>query len=141
MIEYEQVGFKSSGSPTPCFRNLSIASCACPQDWLITVFRGVDAAQSNITAADMWLGAMNEAAQNLGLTIQYCMATPRFILKSTQMLSVTNARASPDYHPGGNFDSNSDYPPNWAVGFPSMLHFAMGVYPSKVRACRDLMNR
>lgn len=40
------------------------------QDWLITVFRGVDAAQSNVTAADIWLGAMDEAAANLGVTVQ-----------------------------------------------------------------------
>ena len=40
------------------------------QDWLITVFRGVDAAQSNVTAADTWLGAMDVAARNLGLTVQ-----------------------------------------------------------------------
>ena len=48
-----------------------------------------------------------------------------------QILAVTNVRASPDYHPGGSFSTDPDYPPNWALGFPSILHFAMGVYPSK----------
>lgn len=30
----------------------------------------MDAAQSNVTAADTWLGAMDVAARNLGLTVQ-----------------------------------------------------------------------
>lgn len=92
------------------------------QDWLITVFRGVAAAQSDVFAADRWLDAMGDAATSLGLSIQYCMALPRFLLKSTQVRAVSNARASPDYAPGQS---------NWALGFPSILHWSLGLAPSK----------
>ena len=73
--------------------------------------------------ADAWLDAMGAAAANLGLTIQYCMCVPRFLLKSTQVPAVTNARASIDYHPGANI--------NWRIGFASTLIWAVGLLPSK----------
>ena len=95
------------------------------QDWLITVFRGVREIQENITAADTWLDAMNTAAENLGLTIQYCMALPRFLLKSTQLPAVTNARASADYSPSRSVNDN------WRIGFSSLLHWSVGLQPSK----------
>lgn len=69
------------------------------QDWLITVFQSVDAAQSTIWAGDAWLNAMNDAAVELGVTLQYCMALPRQLLKSTQSPAATQARAFNDYHP------------------------------------------
>ena len=73
--------------------------------------------------ADAWLDAMGTAATNLGLTIQYCMCLPRFLLKSSQVAAVTNARASIDYHPGANI--------NWRIGFASTLIWAVGLQPSK----------
>jgi hypothetical protein len=53
------------------------------------------------------------------------MALPRFLLKSTQLQAVTNARASSDYSPGGSANEN------WRLGFSSMLHSALGLQPSK----------
>lgn len=44
--------------------------------------------------------AMGNAAHKLDLTIQYCMPLPIFMLQSVEIPTVTNARASGDYHPG-----------------------------------------
>lgn len=92
------------------------------QDWLITAFRSIRSLQNDVGVADAWLDAMGTAAANLGVTIQYCMCLPRFLLKSTQVPAVTNARASIDYRPGG---------PNWRIGFSSTLIWALGLQPSK----------
>ena len=92
------------------------------QDWLITVFHYIRALQNEVGVADAWLDAMGTAASNLGLTIQYCMALPRFLLKSTAVRAVTNARASCDYGPGNA---------NWRIGFSSTLIWALGLAPSK----------
>ena len=92
------------------------------QDWLITAFRAVRSLQNDVGVADAWLDAMGTAAASLGITVQYCMCLPRFLLKSTQVPAVTNARASIDYSPGG---------PNWRIGFSSTLIWALGLQPSK----------
>ena len=92
------------------------------QDWLITAFRSIRSLQNDVGVADAWLDAMGAAAANLGLTIQYCMCLPRFLLKSTQVPAVTNARASIDYGPGNA---------NWRIGFSSTLIWALGLQPSK----------
>jgi len=91
-------------------------------DWLITAFRDIRSLQNEVGMADTWLDAMGTAASNLGVTIQYCMALPRFLLKSTTVGAVTNARASCDYGPGNA---------NWRIGFSSTLIWALGLAPSK----------
>lgn len=45
------------------------------QDWLITVWRGMNVTRSSVTASHDWLAAMAEAATSLGLTIQ-CVTLP-----------------------------------------------------------------
>jgi hypothetical protein len=87
---------------------------SCPQEMNIT--------QSNVTAASAWLHAMDDAAASLGLTIQLCMPLPIHMLESTTMGTVTNARASGDYHPGQD---------NWFVFHSSVFYDAIGVQPSK----------
>ena len=62
------------------------------QDWLITVYEGLQVTQRNVTAAHTWLTAMSNAAANLGVTIQYCMPLPNHMLHSTLSQPVTNAR-------------------------------------------------
>ena len=92
------------------------------QDWLITAYRSIRSLQNAVGVADTWLDAMGTAAADLGLTIQYCMCLPRFLLKSTQVAAVTNARASVDYGPGNA---------QWRIGFSSTLIWALGLQPSK----------
>jgi len=92
------------------------------QDWLITVYQGLHVTQANITAASTWLHAMGNAAQGLGVTIQYCMPLVNHMLESTTIQPVTNARASGDYHPGTD---------QWAIGLSSLFYYAIGIQPSK----------
>ncbi len=77
---------------------------------------------SNITAASTWLHAMGDAAQSLGVTIQYCMPLINHMLESTTIPAVTNARASGDYHPGSD---------QWDIGLSSIFYAAIGIQPSK----------
>jgi hypothetical protein len=111
------------------------------QDWIILAFRSIRRLQNEVGVADAWLDSMGTAASNLGVTIQYCMVLPRFLLKSTQVPAVTNARASVDYGPGNA---------QWRIGFSSTLIWALGLQPSKdvlwssadqpgcpYRACRE----
>ena len=58
-----------------------------------------------------------------GLTVQYCMSHCRHVLASAEFPSVTQARASGDYHPGGD---------QWhPVGTTSLFAYALGLAPSK----------
>ena len=92
------------------------------QDWLVTVWRGMNVTRSNVDAASTWLTAMADAADSLQLTIQYCMALPRHMLESTHFQAVTNSRASGDYAAGqGNYD----------ISMSSLFYWAIGVAPSK----------
>jgi len=61
----------------------------------------------------------------VGLTIQLCMPLPSHILQTVMMNSVTQIRASGDYQ-RQVYDNN-----NWAIGYTSMLHHALGVFPFK----------
>lgn len=92
------------------------------QDWLITVYEGMNVTQANISAAATWLQSMNGAAASLNLTIQLCMPLINHMLESTRMSAVTNARASGDYHPGTD---------QFAIGLSSLFYWAIGVQPSK----------
>ena len=40
------------------------------QDWLVTVWRGMNVTRSSLEAASTWLTAMADAATGLGVTIQ-----------------------------------------------------------------------
>ena len=51
------------------------------QDWLITVWRGMNVTRSSIDASSTWLKAMADAATALGVTIQFCMPLPRHMLE------------------------------------------------------------
>ncbi|XP_050411208.2 uncharacterized protein LOC126825587 [Patella vulgata] len=65
---------------------------------------------------------MGRAAQNNGLTIQYCMAESRDVLTSLQIPVVTQARVSEDYHPGND---------NWRLGVTSIFADSLGIAPFK----------
>eukprot|EP01090_Pellita_catalonica_P002759 TRINITY_DN12359_c0_g1_i1.p1 TRINITY_DN12359_c0_g1~~TRINITY_DN12359_c0_g1_i1.p1 ORF type:complete len:705 (+),score=113.09 TRINITY_DN12359_c0_g1_i1:109-2115(+) len=92
------------------------------QDWLVTTYQNNVATQSNFTNGARWLNAMGSAAQRLGLTVQYCMPLPLHLMQSTQIQSVTNARATTDYQPGND---------QWQIGYSSLLHWAIGLRPLK----------
>ncbi|CAK0821955.1 unnamed protein product [Prorocentrum cordatum] len=72
------------------------------QDWLDTEYDNVRHLNLNATAARTWLMQMGAAAARNHLTIQYCMSHCRHIMQSLEIPAVTNARASGDYHAGGD---------------------------------------
>ncbi|ESO98847.1 hypothetical protein LOTGIDRAFT_158797 [Lottia gigantea] len=92
------------------------------QDWLDNEFAGVKALLTQIDLGRTWLMQMGRAAQENGITIQYCMSNPRHIMQSVEIPVVTQARASGDYRAGKD---------NWKIGISSIMVDALGVAPFK----------
>ena len=88
------------------------------QDWLDTEYEGLKELRSDLFLGQTWLRQMGEAAQELGLTIQYCMPWPRHIMQSLEMPAVTQVRVSDDYRPGNT---------QWQIGHTTMLAHALGL--------------
>eukprot|EP01105_Mastigella_eilhardi_P003959 TRINITY_DN1521_c0_g1_i3.p1 TRINITY_DN1521_c0_g1~~TRINITY_DN1521_c0_g1_i3.p1 ORF type:complete len:580 (-),score=103.46 TRINITY_DN1521_c0_g1_i3:733-2472(-) len=92
------------------------------QDWLITTYQKMAITRNNVNVARQWLINMGKAASTLGITIQYCMPLPNYLLESTEIFSVSQARASDDYQPGNK---------NWQILHTSLLHWVLGLAPYK----------
>jgi hypothetical protein len=96
------------------------------QDWMKNQIAAFSYLRTDIGAGHRWLKNMADAAQNNGITIQYCMATPSMWMESVSFPAVTNARASGDYMPR--------WPHVYDVPFllqASMLAQALGLAPFK----------
>jgi len=72
-------------------------------------------------SSQKWLSAIDTAAVEQRLPVQFCMALPSDLMASLQFNGVTNYRASDDYAGVGNFD----------VAGSALLAFALGLRPSK----------
>ena len=59
------------------------------QDWLALEFSGMNATLSTVDVAKTWLLQMGQAACANGLTILYCMASPRYLMQSLETPVVT----------------------------------------------------
>ena len=93
------------------------------QDWLDTEYDNVVHLNVNATAARTWLLQMGTAAARNDLTIQYCMSHCRHIMQSLEIPAVTNARASGDYHAGGD---------QWQqLGTTGIFAWAVAIAPTK----------
>lgn len=88
------------------------------QDWLYTVYNDLPALQQDLFLGRDWLLQMGKAAEELGITIQYCMPWTRHILQSVEIPAVTQVRASDDYQPG-NYQ--------WAIGDTTILAHSVGL--------------
>ena len=77
---------------------------------------------AELGAGAQWLAGMGHAASEQRVPMQLCLVTASDLLASLSMPWVTNARASGDYA----FCADS-----WDIGFPSLLHWAVGVRPFK----------
>ena len=88
------------------------------QDFLLTTFEKLTALQTDLYLGRTWLTQMGDAAQSLGLTIQYCMSYPRHALQSLEVPVVTQIRVSSDYQPGNT---------NWMIGDSTILAHALGL--------------
>ena len=67
------------------------------QDWLHNEWEGLHATLQSATLGRTWLLQMGLAASKSNLTIQYCMAYPRFALASAEVHSVDQIRVTDDY--------------------------------------------
>ncbi|KAH3763165.1 6 carbohydrate binding protein [Pelomyxa schiedti] len=92
------------------------------QDWLVTTYTKMEATRTSVDLARQWLLNMGSAASDLGVFIQYCMPLPNFLLESTEIPAVSQARASDDYQPGNK---------QWQILHSSMLIWALGMVPFK----------
>eukprot|EP00054_Salpingoeca_dolichothecata_P014978 m.85361 g.85361 ORF g.85361 m.85361 type:complete len:885 (+) comp21264_c0_seq1:72-2726(+) len=75
----------------------------------------------NATASFFWAEGMARAAEAHGISIQYCMTLPAYIMQSAQFKAVTNARASED-----NFPTNEN---RWRIPFTSVFYAALDIKP------------
>ena len=88
------------------------------QDWLDNEFAGLKDLETDLFLGRQWLVDMGEAAAQLGITIQYCMAWPRHLMQTVEIPAVTQIRVSDDYHPGNN---------QWKIGDASILAHSLGL--------------
>ncbi|CAK9061196.1 unnamed protein product [Durusdinium trenchii] len=92
------------------------------QDWMCTEYDNVEALQTNVSLADLWLRGMAVGAESSGRTVQYCMPYPYDVLSAAAYPAVTNARATDDY---------IERDKQWAIGTTSMFYWAIGILPFK----------
>jgi hypothetical protein len=97
------------------------------QDWLIFQTTEFLPTRTDIHIGHQWLTSMGEAADKLGINIQYCMGLSRHILTAVQIPRVTHARASGDYAPSLTNPKH----PQWTIGVSSMFADAIGLAPFK----------
>eukprot|EP01083_Nonionella_stella_P114908 340133_1 len=92
------------------------------QDWLSTSEDSVPRLEYDGSFGRQWLMEMGRSAYEHDISIQYCMSYPRHVMTSVELSSVTQARASDDYHPGND---------QWRLGVSSIFNVALDIAPSK----------
>ena len=95
------------------------------QDWLYNEFETVTALTRQVDLARQWLLQMGQGAADAGVSIMYCMPSPRHVLQSIEIPNVRQVRASDDYIPGNEAWHN------WMVHLTSLLEWSLGLAPSK----------
>ncbi|KAL4219038.1 hypothetical protein ACF0H5_021621 [Mactra antiquata] len=93
------------------------------QDWLNRQTMYLSSLHTSLTLGTQWLTQMGQAAQENGLTIQYCMAMSRHALQSIEIPAVTQARVSDDFL----FKAREQ----WRIGETSIFANAINVRPYK----------
>jgi len=105
------------------------------QDWICLTHMKMNATQDNVVKARTWMKSMDAAAHKLNMTVQLCMMYPRHVLQTLEMTSVTQARASTDYHPMTKTDCKFNDPnptcTQYNIGLTSLFFSALGILPSK----------
>lgn len=76
---------------------LKAAGVVCyEQDWLDHIYEFSPDMASKAGVADAFANGMADACRKTGLTMQYCMATPRFFLQGVKYGNLTTIRTSDD---------------------------------------------
>jgi hypothetical protein len=90
------------------------------QDWLNVIYEHSPALATTPRAGDSFTDGMAHAAQDKGLSIQYCMALPRFFLQGARYDNLTSIRVSGDRLMPSKWDT---------FLYTSRLASALGMWP------------
>ena len=69
------------------------------QDFLCAISDATTLVNRDLETGEMWLRAMNDAARDVNISLQFCMMNGAHALASTLYSQVTNGRATRDNHP------------------------------------------
>jgi len=90
------------------------------QDWLDPIYANSPEMASRVGIADAFTDSMAKATRDHGMTMQYCMATPRFFLQGVKYPNLTTIRPS-----GDRFE-----PDEWSdFLFGSQFASCVGIWP------------
>ncbi len=96
------------------------------QDWLVEMFLGVRALRARPGRARDWQVAVDRAAAQRGMSLQWCMATPADFFETLSLSRVSSIRTSGDYR------YLSDNPSHWVrFLYTNALARALGLHPFK----------
>jgi len=96
------------------------------QDWIASQYWGLKTLREAPGRTEAWMGWMDDAASQQGLTMQLCMGLAAGLVDSVDRKSVTTVRTSTDYH----LDvSKESYWPQFHI--LNMLAMAVGIQPFK----------
>jgi hypothetical protein len=90
------------------------------QDWLSVIYQYSPALGTTLAAGNAFTDGMARAAQDKGMSIQYCMALPRFFLQGSRYGNLTTIRTSGDAFTRSKWD---------AFLYTSRLASALGIWP------------
>ena len=90
------------------------------QDWLDEIFDHSPELSSTVGQGEAFLGSMAEACKRQGLSMQYCMATPRCFLEGSKFENLTSIRVSDDHFIPNHYHD---------FFYVSKLADALGIWP------------
>jgi hypothetical protein len=90
------------------------------QDWLNVIYKYSPALGTALSAGDAFTDGMARAAQEKGMSMQYCMALPRHFLQGARYGNLTTIRTSGDRFTRSKWD---------AFLYTSRLASALGIWP------------
>jgi hypothetical protein len=90
------------------------------QDWLNVIYKYSPALGTTLTAGDAFTDGMARAAQEKGMSLQYCMALPRHFLQGARYGNLTTIRTSGDRFTRSKWDT---------FLYTSRLASALGIWP------------
>ena len=90
------------------------------QDWLSVIYQHSPELGTTLAAGDAFTDGMARAAQDRGMSLQYCMALPRHFLQGARYGNLTTIRASGDRFTRSKWD---------AFLYTSRLASALGIWP------------
>src|ERR1700692_2432168 len=90
------------------------------QDWLNVIYKYSPALGTTLTAGDAFTDGMARAAQEKGMSLQFCMALPRHFLQGARYGNLTTIRTSGDRFTRSKWDE---------FLYTSRLASALGIWP------------